>query len=252
MRTIQISQRKRLIPIFCIFILGISFLCSAQSSPSSTPTTGQSGPSRGFDMSKFITEKLNAFAKEDAENPPQKGSIVFAGSSIFEQWSNLKEQMAPLPVFNRAISGTKTYQQLTYIDQLVLKHRPKIIAYYCGSNDVGEGSTAAAIIENFKKFVDRVAAELPDTKIIFASINRAPQKKALWNIVDEANAGIKSYAEKKDRVVYVELNTALFDEKGDPRLDLYQKDQLHFKPAAYEEFTRIIKPVLQKLWEKNK
>jgi lysophospholipase L1-like esterase len=202
-------------------------------------------------MSKFIADKLKAYEKQDAENPPQKGTIVFAGSSIFEQWSALKEQMAPLPVFNRAISGTKTYQQLTYMDQLVVKHRPKIIVYYCGSNDVSEGATAAAIIENIKKFVDRVAAELPDTKIVFASINRAPQKKAQWNIVDEANAGIKSYAEKNSRVVYVDLNTALFDEKGAPRVGLYQNDQLHFKPAAYEEFTRIIKPILQQLWGKK-
>jgi lysophospholipase L1-like esterase len=251
MFNIRISRRKRSVSIFSlIIILCISSLCLAQSSPSSTLTTGQSGPLRGFDLSKIIAEKLNAYAKEDAENPPKSGGIVFAGSSIFELWSNLKNQMAPLPVFNRAISGTKTYQQLAYMDRLVLKYHPKIIVYYCGSNDVGEGSTAAAIIENFKKFVDRVAAELPDTKIVFASINRSPQKKAHWNVVDEANSGIKSYAEKNSRVVYVELNRALFDEKGEPRLDLYQKDQLHFKAAAYEEFTQIIKPVLQKLWGK--
>jgi lysophospholipase L1-like esterase len=251
MCNIQINQRKKFISILSlIIILCISFLYPAQSLPSSTPTIGQSGPPRGFDLSKMITEKLKAYATEDTENPQQSGGIVFAGSSIFEQWSNLKSQMAPLPVFNRAISGTKTYQQLTYMDQLVLKYHPKIIVYYCGSNDVGEGSTAAAIIKNFKKFVDRVAAELPDTKIVFASIIRAPQKKARWNIVNEANAGIKSYVEKNSRVVYIELNTALVDEKGEPRLDLYQRDQLHFKAAAYEEFTRIVKPVLQKLWGK--
>jgi lysophospholipase L1-like esterase len=248
---VPINRSKRPLSIFrLIIILCLSSLFPAQSLPSATPKTGQSGASPSFDLSKIIAEKLNAFAKEDAENPSQSGGIIFAGSSIFDQWSNLKSQMAPLPVLNRAISGTKTYQQLANIDQLVLKYRPKIIVYYCGSNDVSEGSTAAAIIENFKKFVDRVAAELPDTKIVFASINRAPQKKALWNIVDEANSGIKSYAEKNSRVVYVELNAALFDEKGEPRLELYQNDRLHFKAPAYEEFTRIIKPVLQQLWKK--
>jgi lysophospholipase L1-like esterase len=246
----QTGQKKRFIFIFSLIIFICSSLCLAQSLPSSTPTTGKSAPARGFDMSKFITDKLNAYAKEDAENPPPSGGILFAGSSIFEQWKNLKEQMAPLPVFNRAISGTKTYQQLDYMDRLVFKRHPKIIVYYCGSNDVSEGSTAAAIIDNFKKFVDRAVAELPEVKIVFASINRAPQKKAQWNIVDEANAGIKSYAEKGNRVTYVELNTALFDGKGEPRIDLYQKDQLHLLAPAYEEFARILKPVLQKLWGK--
>jgi len=114
---------------------------------------------------------------------------------------------------------------------------------------VNEGSTAETIVDNFRK--DRVLDKLPDTKVIFTSINRAPQKKARWKIVDEANAEVRAYAGRNGRVIYVELNTALFDESGNPRLDLYQDDQLHFKSRACEEFTKIIKPVLQEVWYKQ-
>jgi hypothetical protein len=31
-------------------------------------------------------------------------------------------------------------------------------------------------------------------------------------------------------------------------MDLYLPDELHFKPAAYDEFARIIKPVLAEAW----
>ena len=62
------------------------------------------------------------------------------------------------------------------MDDLVLTHRPKIIAYYCGSNDVNAGAGAEEIYQNFKTFAERVNNVLPDTQIFFVSINRAPQK----------------------------------------------------------------------------
>ena len=36
---------------------------------------------------------------------------------------------------------------------------------------------------------------------------------------------------------------------GSPRIELYLSDQLHFRPAAYEELARILKPVLTKAFE---
>jgi hypothetical protein len=44
------------------------------------------------------------------------------------------------------------------------------------------------------------------------------------------------------------VNPALFDARGNPRLDLYVEDQLHFRRPAYVEFTKIIKPVLMSAW----
>ena len=35
---------------------------------------------------------------------PEHGGIVFTGSSIFQFWTHLSDQMAPLPVLNRAIA----------------------------------------------------------------------------------------------------------------------------------------------------
>src|ERR1700733_10788660 len=46
---------------------------------------------------------------------PQRGGIVFVGSSIFRFWTHLTDQMAPLPVLNRAIAGTVTTDMLARI-----------------------------------------------------------------------------------------------------------------------------------------
>jgi hypothetical protein len=196
-----------------------------------------------------VENRIATFAENDKQQAPPVNGIVFVGSSIFDQWTNVTEQMKPMPVFNRAIGGTKTYQQLQYIEQLTIKYNPRIIVYYCGSNDVDEGSTVEAIVDYFKQYVDIVAKKLPQTRILYVSINRAPEKRAKWDIVDAANDKIKAYAAESKVVNYVDVNPTLFDEKGEPRLELYRNDLLHFNPPAYDEFTKIIKPVLQKLWD---
>ncbi|MBL8240624.1 MAG: hypothetical protein JNM66_24610 [Bryobacterales bacterium] len=191
---------------------------------------------------------IESFLESDKHNPPPKGGILFIGSSIFRQWKTLEQQMAPLPVFNRAFGGSQTNDILHYMDQVVLPYAPKIIVYYCGSNDINAGLEAEAIAQRYATFADRVHARLPETRIFFVAINRAPQKRAKWDVVDAANGIVERRSRTDRRLGYIDVNPALFDKAGQPRLELYQKDQLHFLEPAYAEFTAIIRPVIERAW----
>lgn len=175
---------------------------------------------------------------------PTAGGIVFIGSSIFHRWTALSSQMAPLPITNIAIDGTVTGDMLRMIDSRIVPLQPKVIAYYCGSNDVDLGEPADAIVGRIVQFVDRITAALPSTRIVFVSVNRAPEKHDLWNVVDDVNRRMQAYASSHPRVEYVDVNPVLFTADGKPRVDLYMPDELHLRPPAYEGFTRILKPVL--------
>jgi lysophospholipase L1-like esterase len=170
--------------------------------------------------------------------------IVFVGSSIFHRWTRLESQMAPLPITNVAFDGSVTADMLRMVDSRVIPLRPKVIAYYCGSNDVSLGEPAAAIVGRIVRFIERVSAALPDTRVVFVSINRAPSKEDRWDVVDDVNRQIGMYAASHPRVEYVDVNPVLFDVSGKPRLDLYMGDELHLRPPAYEGFAKILKPVL--------
>jgi hypothetical protein len=50
---------------------------------------------------------FKTFAELDAARAFPAGGILFVGSSIFRQWTNVPEQMAPLPVLNRAFGGSR-------------------------------------------------------------------------------------------------------------------------------------------------
>jgi lysophospholipase L1-like esterase len=216
----------------------------AQSAVASNAT---GSPSRAVGFAADI----DAFLERDKTAPPPKHAILFVGSSIFRRWTTLTEQMAPLPVFNRAFGGSRTWEVLAYMDKIVLPYEPDIIVYYCGSNDVNAGEPADAIVARFGQFMSRVTERLPTTRVFFVSINRSPDKRARWSVVDDANAQIKALAYATPNLDYIEVNPVLFDARDEPLAELYLEDGLHFKPPAYEEFTKIIKPVLARAWSER-
>jgi len=204
--------------------------------------TGAADPVR---RRQLLTLALTAFlvAPALAAQPPG-GGIVFVGSSIFHRWTSLSSQMAPLPVTNIAFDGSVTADMLGMIDSRVIPLRPKVIAYYCGSNDVALGEPATAIVGRIVRFIERVSAALPDARFVFVSINKAPSKEDRWDVVDDVNRQIQMYAASHPHVEYVDVNPVLFDANGKPRFELYMGDELHVRPPAYEGFTKILKPVL--------
>jgi lysophospholipase L1-like esterase len=66
-------------------------------------------------------------------------------------------------VLNRAIAGTVTQDMLNRIGQLVLPYEPRIVVYYCGSNDISVGEAAAPIVERTKRFIQILHEKSPNT-----------------------------------------------------------------------------------------
>jgi lysophospholipase L1-like esterase len=182
---------------------------------------------------------------------PENGGIVFTGSSIFQFWTHLRDQMAPLPVLNRAIAGTVTQDMLNRIGQLVLPYQPRILVYYCGSNDISSGEEAAPIVERTKRFIQILHEKSPNTFFFYTSIQKAPEKRARWEVVEAVNREMERYSREAVNVGYIDLNPVLFDAGNNIRENLFLPDGLHFRPesTAYLEFSQIVKPVLIRAWE---
>ena len=178
------------------------------------------------------------------------GPIVFVGSSIFHRWTALASQMAPLPIVNLAFDGAQTGDMLRLVDSRVVPYSPRVVAYYCGSNDVDAGDEGAAIFERIQQFIVRTRTALPDVRIVFVSVIRAPEKQSRWDVVNDVNRRVQAYAAATKGVEFVDVNPLVFTADGMPRFDLYLSDQLHFRPKAYEAFAAALKPVLANAFEK--
>jgi lysophospholipase L1-like esterase len=182
---------------------------------------------------------------------PEHGGIVFTGSSIFRFWTRLTDQMAPLPVLNRAIAGAVTQDMLGRMGQLVLPYQPRIVVYYCGSNDISGGDDAGPIVERTKRFIQILREKSPNTFFYYTSINKAPEKRARWDVVEAVNREMERYSRQAINVGYIDLNPVLFDSRNNLRENLFLPDGLHFRPdsTAYPEFSQIVKPILARAWE---
>src|SRR5579863_5674723 len=181
---------------------------------------------------------------------PERGGIVFTGSSIFRFWTHLTDQMAPLPVLNRAIAGTVTQDMLARIGQLVLPYHPRIVVYYCGSNDISAGEDAGPIVERTKRFIQILHEKSPNTFFYYTAIQKAPEKRERWDVVEAVNREMERYSRQAVNVGYIDLNPVLFDSRNNVRENLFLPDGLHFRPdsTAYTEFGEIVKPILMKAW----
>ena len=200
-----------------------------------------------LDLSRYEKD-IVAFEAADRATPPPQGAILFVGSSIFRQWEKLATHMAPLPVFNRAFGGSRTAEQVHYMDRIVLPYKPRVIVYYCGSNDVNADESAAAIASRYEAFSERVRQMLPGTRVYFASIIRAPQKRDRWAVVDDANARVREYSARTAGRGFIDLHPALEAGPWQPRMDLYLPDHLHYMPPAYDRIAEVIKPIIAAAW----
>uniref|UniRef100_A0A061S722 Lysophospholipase l1-like esterase n=2 Tax=Tetraselmis sp. GSL018 TaxID=582737 RepID=A0A061S722_9CHLO len=182
---------------------------------------------------------------------PLQDAVVMVGSSIFREWQNAPEHLGPLPVINRAFGGSTTADQLDRIDQVLIPLAPRVVLYYCGSNDINAGESPAAISANFAEFCERLWAHHPRARVVFVSIIKCPQKAGVLGAVDEANAAVEAHCRGHRRLRFFDLNPWLHEEDGaTPRHSLYRDDMLHFRPHAYAEvLAPAIRPVLRQEWE---
>ncbi len=187
---------------------------------------------------------IRAFREMDRTNAPTPGGILFVGSSIFRQWTNVTSAMAPLPVVNRAFGGSRTADQLLRFDAVVVPWAPRLVVYYCGSNDLKAGEPPEAIFGRFREFDERLRRDFSTTRLVFVSATRSPDREPMWDRVDDYNRRVREHCLATPGRTFVDVNPLLFDAAGRPRLELYQPDRLHLLPAAYAEFARVLRPVV--------
>lgn len=229
-------------------LLMICALGFATGAMATAPPAG--GPPPGGSANPF-QDALDAMADKDKSVPPPKNAVEFAGSSMFEGWSGVASDMAPIPAFNRAIGGSKTADILSHLDQLVLQYKPKVVVLYSGINDVSEGILPETAAENIRKIIEGVQADLPETRIIYIPILNISNQPDSNGLIADANNRVKAFAEGNTRVTILDVSSVLVDENGNTRSEFLTGDGSHFNEAAYEAMALVVKPAVEKIWSRQ-
>jgi len=219
-------KHKFLSPLFFILFL----IISAQS----------------FAQNKPFWNEIQQFERQDSIAMPPKNGIVFTGSSSIRMWHDLEAVYKDYNAINRGFGGSVISQANDYINELVLKYKPRQVVIYSGENDIASGATAEQTLTSFSTFFSNIRKNLPKASIAYISMKLSPSRKKFSDEVLKANGLIKEYIAKQKNAVYIDIASKMLDSSGEMRPELFQNDMLHMKPAGYDIWIREITPYLKK------
>ncbi len=190
----------------------------------------------------------------------QRGKIVFAGSSLAEQFPinelslSLSEENI---IYNRGIGGDTTNDMLSgdSMDVCIFELEPEKIFINIGSNDIGaEGYSQDQLLKNYEIILERIKEKLPGTKVFILSYYPVnpdaavglPENEKNRMFSTRTNEAIKSVNRAVNKLadsfkyIYIDVSTVLCDGKGVLKSS-YTIEGIHLWPKAYSEVLEILK-----------
>lgn len=231
------SPRKRFRFTICFAAFVAAVAAASLFGPSKTRADEPADPFAKWEKS------IAAFEQQDTEKPPEKGGIVFVGSSSIRMWK-LDKSFPGVNAINRGFGGSELADTVHFAERIVFKYEPKTIVVYAGDNDIGKGKSPEQVVDDFKKLVQLVNEKSPASKLVYIAIKPSIKRWALHDKKTVANSAISKICQQTKNIEYVDVVKPMLGENGEPRPSLFLKDGLHMTDAGYELWTSIVKPYI--------
>ena len=223
---------RALIPWFLAFV--VVPLWAEEKSPS------EKSPSAKWE------KDIQAFEAADKKSPPPQGGVLFIGASGIRMWKSLETDFPKQRVINRGFGGSQIADSTYFAERIIIPYQPKLIVLQAGGNDINAGKSPEQVAEDFKAFVVKVRAALPETRIAFFSIQPSP---ARWSQIEKQKHGnqlIKEQIAAGKNMVYINAWDAFIGPDGMPREELFVADRLHHNAEGYKVRAELMRPYLDK------
>lgn len=199
-----------------------------------------------------FADDIAKFVAQDKANPPPQNALLIAGSSSARYWITAAEDFKPYPVINRGFGGSKTTEVLSTMDRIALPYHPRLVIYFAGTNDLGGGSRAEAVVENIRQFVERIRKENPKAGFVIMAGLKSPKRKPNWIEFDKFNALLQKYCAAGKNLTFVDHNKVMNNAKGEAIAAYYREEgdnAMHANAAGYAEIVKLVRPVVDKAWK---
>jgi lysophospholipase L1-like esterase len=187
---------------------------------------------------------IAAFEARDRTNPPPKDAILFIGSSSIRMWKTLAQDFTEHKVINRGFGGSEIADSVHFADRIVIPYRPKRVVMYAGGNDINGGKTPERVADDFKAFVKKLRAKLPDTPIAYISIAPNPARWSQVDRVRRANELIREFTTANQKMTFIDVFPHMLGDDGQPRPEIFLDDRLHMNEKGYAIWKKIVGPAL--------
>jgi len=175
---------------------------------------------------------IAAFEEQDRQLPPVTGANLFVGSSTVRLWK-VNETFPEATCLNRGFGGSQLADVVKYVERIVIPYQPRVIVLYAGDNDLNAGRTPQQVRDDYRAFIAKVQPALPETKIVWIAIKPSPARWKIHEKALEANALVREEIARGKNQVELDFWKDMLGDNGEPRPELYVKDQLHLSPDGY-------------------
>lgn len=218
-------------------------------------------------IGKFFAERMQQEKEEKVErfrhlNPyVKKGQIVFAGSSLMEQfpiYEFLQDFDLPYTIYNRGVGGFTTAEMRAVLKECVLDLVPKYLFLNIGTNDLnGPDYSQNTLMERYEDILNAIEEAVPGVKIFLLAyypVNpeaaNNPWAKQVFQYrtnvrIQAANQGVKELAERHG-AEFLDLNAGITDENGNLKAQ-YTVEGMHMYADGYKAVLDALVPVLKSL-----
>ena len=184
------------------------------------------------------------FKKQDAENPPEQGGIVFLGSSSFRMW-DVERFFPDLNVINRGFGGSTMPDAVHFAERWLVPLKPGCLLVYEGDNDIKNGASAKEVFANYQALIEIFDRTLPETPVIFVPIKPSISRWTLWPEMKKANKLVADFSAQRKNLYYADIVTPMFEFNGLPKAFLFKSDGLHLNDVGYEIWKSVIDPIIK-------
>ena len=203
-------------------------------------SVGIAQPVKDEDRAAKWEKEVAAIEKRQTEKPPEKGGIVFAGSSTIRLW-DLAKSFPDWKATNSGFGGSEIRDSTLFADRLILKHEPRAIVFYAGDNDVNSGRKPEQVLADFQVFAKHIHERLPKTRIYFLSIKSSVARWKQFETQSKANTLVKELCSKDERLIYVDTVAVTLGTDGQPKPEFFVKDGLHLSEEGYRAWSAVVR-----------
>jgi len=190
-------------------------------------------------------KEIDQFRKQDSISAPPKKAVLFVGSSSFRLWKDVQGAFPDTKIINRGFGGSTLEDVINHMDNVIFPYQAKQIVIYCGENDIASGETPQTVLQRFDKLFTAIREKQPRVPVVYVSMKPSPSREKFREAFIQGNTLIKEYLAGKKNTTYVDVFTPMLDDSGQPKSDIFLKDNLHMNEKGYAIWTEALKPVLK-------
>ena len=181
---------------------------------------------------------IQAFEREDREQPPPESPVLFVGSSSIRFWDSLADDMAPLVTLRRGLGGYKVGDVIYYADRIIATYDPRAIVIFVGSNDLGAGfgnvpKTPEEALRLTRDLVSKIRASQPDVPIYWLAVKPTSRDPIRWERGQVLNRRVAEWAASEPGLHFVDANERLVAPDGSADARYLMFDGIHLNDEGY-------------------